>query len=71
LSALLDRDAIDCLIHNLSLVHPGFDGASFRKTALTGLKPLAILEEATIWPALSEPICPNATKMPWRFLFDR
>ena len=43
LSALLDRDAIDCLIHNLSLVHPGFDGASFRKTALTGLKPLAIL----------------------------
>jgi len=28
-------------------------------------------EEATIWPALSEPICPNATKMPWRFLFDR
>jgi 3-methyladenine DNA glycosylase AlkC len=43
LSTLLDRDAIDCLIHNLSLVHPGFDGASFRKTALTGLKPLAIL----------------------------
>lgn len=43
LSVLLDGDAIDCLVHNLTLVHPGFDGASFRRTALKGLKPLAIL----------------------------
>ena len=43
LSGLLDREAIDCLAHNLSLVHPDFDSASFRKAALKGLKPLAIL----------------------------
>jgi hypothetical protein len=34
LSNLLDDKAIDCLVHNLSLVHPDFDGGSFRKTAL-------------------------------------
>lgn len=41
---LLDREAIDCLAHNLSLVHPGFDGAAFCRAALKGLAPLSILQ---------------------------
>jgi 3-methyladenine DNA glycosylase AlkC len=41
---LLDRDAIDCLAHNLSLTRRDFDAESFRHTALEGLKPLGILE---------------------------
>lgn len=44
LADLLDRDAIDCLIHNISLVHPKFDCDAFRATATEGLKPLAILQ---------------------------
>jgi 3-methyladenine DNA glycosylase AlkC len=35
---------VDCLAHNLTLAHPPFDGRSFRRTALDGLKPLAILQ---------------------------
>lgn len=44
LATLLDREAIDCLAHNIALVHPKFDAAAFRDTALDGLKPLAILQ---------------------------
>ena len=44
LGDLLDREAIECLAHNLALVHPKFDGKSFQRTALAGLKPLAILQ---------------------------
>ena len=44
LGDLLDRDAIECLAHNILLVHPKFDGDSFRRAALGGLKPLAILQ---------------------------
>ncbi len=44
LKSLLDQEAIDVLIHNLSLVHPPFDGPSFRHTAHHGLEPLAILQ---------------------------
>ena len=44
LAALLDQDAIDCLSHNISLVHPAFDGKAFQRTALNGLKPLSILQ---------------------------
>jgi 3-methyladenine DNA glycosylase AlkC len=43
LKVLLDREAIDCLAHNLRLVHAGFDGPGFRRTALEGLGPLSIL----------------------------
>lgn len=43
LGDLLDREAIDCLAHNIGLVHPKFDGESFQRAALEGLKPLAIL----------------------------
>jgi 3-methyladenine DNA glycosylase AlkC len=44
LGDLLDHQAIECLAHNISLVYPEFDGDSFRRTALDGLKPLAILQ---------------------------
>jgi 3-methyladenine DNA glycosylase AlkC len=44
LATLLDRDAIDCLSHNLSRVHPGFDAAAFSAAAFDGLGPLAILQ---------------------------
>lgn len=43
LKTLLDREAIDCLAHNLALVHPAFDRAAFTSTARAGLAPLAIL----------------------------
>lgn len=44
LGALLDREAIECLAHNLALVHTKFDGPSFQRVAQNGLKPLSILQ---------------------------
>jgi len=44
LSTLLDREAVECLAHNLAQVHAGFDSAAFRTTALQGLAPLGILD---------------------------
>lgn len=44
LKDLLDREAIECLVHNVGRVHPNFDGASFRREAMRGLKPLGILQ---------------------------
>lgn len=44
LADLLDREAIDCLAHNISLVYPTFDGKAFQRTARNGLKPLSILQ---------------------------
>lgn len=44
LKSLLDREAVECLAHNLALVHPRFDAAAFRRTALAGLAPLSILQ---------------------------
>lgn len=44
MKTLLDRAAIDCLAHNLRLADPDFDAAGFRRTALRGLEPLAILQ---------------------------
>lgn len=44
LKSLLDREAVDCLAHNVSLVHPRFDADAFRDTALAGLAPLSILQ---------------------------
>lgn len=43
LKTLLDREAIECLAHNLGRVQRDFDGAAFRREALEGLEPLAIL----------------------------
>jgi 3-methyladenine DNA glycosylase AlkC len=44
LATLLDREAVDCLAHNIALVHARFDDARFRRTAMEGLAPLAILD---------------------------
>ena len=44
LKDLLDREAVDCLAHNLALAHPEFDAGSFRRAALEGLEPLGILD---------------------------
>lgn len=44
LKTLLDGDAIDCLAHNLALVHPAFPGDRFRADAQSGLAPLGILD---------------------------
>ena len=44
LKDLLDREAIDCLAHNITLAHQSFDGDSFQHAALADLGPLGILE---------------------------
>jgi len=44
LKVLLDRDAIECLAHNLKCVHKNFDAEGFTRQAKQGLKPLAILQ---------------------------
>ncbi len=44
LADLLGSKAIECLAHNLTLVHPSFDDDSFRRTALRGLAPLGIIQ---------------------------
>lgn len=44
LAALLDKEAVECLAHNISLVHPAFDAASFRREAMRDIAPLAILD---------------------------
>lgn len=44
LKHLLGSEAVDCLAHNILLVHRQFDAESFRRAALDGLEPLGILE---------------------------
>jgi 3-methyladenine DNA glycosylase AlkC len=44
LADLLDREAVDCLAHNIGLVHPSFDDKAFQRSALNGLKPLSIMQ---------------------------
>ncbi len=44
LADLLDQEAIECLAHNIGLVHADIDGKAFQRTALNGLKPLSILQ---------------------------
>ena len=44
LADLLDQDAIECLAHNICLVHPNFDGKAFQGSALNGLKTLSIMQ---------------------------
>lgn len=44
LATLLDREAVDCLAHNIAIVHARFDDDRFRRTAMEGLAPLAILD---------------------------
>ena len=44
LATLLDREAVDCLAHNVARVHPIFPSERFQRAALKGLAPLAILD---------------------------
>lgn len=44
LKTLLDREAIDCLAHNIGLVHARFPADAFRHTAFAGLAPLGIMQ---------------------------
>lgn len=44
LKDLLEKDAVDCLNHNISSVYPSFDRKAFRRRALEGLAPLGIIE---------------------------
>jgi 3-methyladenine DNA glycosylase AlkC len=44
LKDLLDREAVECLGGNLSIVHPAFDAKAFRESALDGLAPLGIMD---------------------------
>lgn len=44
LATLLDQEAIDCLVHNLTLVYPSFEGELFQKAVSEGLASLGILD---------------------------
>jgi 3-methyladenine DNA glycosylase AlkC len=44
LKHLLGAEAVDCLAHNILLVHPQFDAEMFRRAALDGLEPLGLLD---------------------------
>ncbi len=44
LKSLLDFEAIDCLAHNVTLVHPGFDKIGFKREAVSGVKDLELLQ---------------------------
>jgi 3-methyladenine DNA glycosylase AlkC len=44
LAGVLGGEAIECLAHNISVVHRKFDSAAFRKVAAAGLEPLSIMQ---------------------------
>ncbi|MFA6053406.1 MAG: DNA alkylation repair protein [Methylobacter sp.] len=44
LKHLLGSEAVECLAHNISLVHPQFDAVAFSGAALDSLEPLGILD---------------------------
>jgi 3-methyladenine DNA glycosylase AlkC len=44
LAVLLDREAVECLAHNVSQVHGKFDSAGFRRAALKDIAPLPIMQ---------------------------
>jgi 3-methyladenine DNA glycosylase AlkC len=43
---LLDSEAIDCLAHNIGLVHSAFDGQAFKQLALTNIAPLEFMDRS-------------------------
>ena len=43
---LLGPEAIDCLAHNISLVHAAFDASSFKQLALTDIDALGFMDRA-------------------------
>lgn len=44
LKTLLDREAVECLSHNIALVHSKFDSGAFLDETMGGIAPLSILE---------------------------
>jgi 3-methyladenine DNA glycosylase AlkC len=47
LAQLLDREAVDCLAHNIGIVYRGFDGPGFRRAAMRGIGPLSIMQRGS------------------------
>ena len=47
LAMLLDQEAVDCLAHNIRLVHPKFTGAAFKRAAMQDIGPLGIMQRGT------------------------
>lgn len=43
---LLDSEAIDCLAHNIGLVHTRFDAQAFKELALTNITPLSFMDRS-------------------------
>ncbi|MFD0914391.1 DNA alkylation repair protein [Methylophilus luteus] len=43
---ILDSEAIDCLAHNIALVHPVFDVQAFRQLALTDIAALGFMDRS-------------------------
>lgn len=43
---LLDTEAVDCLAHNIGLVHSAFDGYAFKSLALTNIAALGIMDRS-------------------------
>jgi len=43
---LLDSEAVDCLAHNIGLVHSGFDAQAFKELALTNIAPLSFMDRS-------------------------
>ena len=43
---LLDREAVDCLAHNIGLVHASFDAEAFKQLALTNIDPLGFMDRS-------------------------
>ncbi|WP_047515655.1 DNA alkylation repair protein [Methylophilus sp. Q8] len=43
---LLDSEAIDCLAHNIGLVHTSFDAETFKQLALTNIAPLGFMDRS-------------------------
>lgn len=57
---LLDRETVDCLAHNIALVHAQFDAGAFKQLALTNIDPLGLMDRsAHIAAALKETLPPR------------
>lgn len=59
LAALLDRHAVECLSHNISLVYPRFKASEFQRAAMKGIGPLAILQRGSHLAAALRPFLPD------------
>lgn len=59
LKFLLDLEAVECLAHNIALVHPAFDAQTFNQLALTNIAPLGIMDRAAQIAAALRATLPN------------